>query len=1478
MDSNGEITRHRALSLFTYLRELAQLGSAITRHWSEYDQVIWLHEIPDAPEVRRMAWRDTDAKEHPQVWIEIKKPELKDPPRFPAELKLWVDDTVWRDCELDQPALKPSIRNKKVGGASPGDKKAADQVAYLNDHPEISDLWRKYVDEKWKNWSAEERKRRSVQKVYEGFFSLFQKQQQQSERYELVLSIGLLAWKPAGGIEIHRHVLTAQTHLTFESSRGIISVNAAGEGAKLTLEQDMLDEPPNLRGESLEQKLSEIGDAIWDTPRVGEVLSIWINRLSAKGRYAPSLEPQERVFDFPTIHLAPAIVLRRRGEKGYVTVLKDILTEIENGMQVPEAVRSLISTYSDPRGDIGNSDNTPDEIYFPKSSNEEQEKIVRRLHDRHGLVVQGPPGTGKSHTIANLVSHLLAMGQRVLVTSHSPRALRVLRDKFPKTVSPLCIMLLDDDRQALKELEDSVSQITKAFDNWNPDENQKRIEELERQLGKARAEESEILRRVRERRSAETAIHEEIMGCYRGTFAEIARQLKEQESGHSWIPDVLADGDEPPLSDNEAKLLIKLLCEKTDKQDELSFETIDPNELPTPLMFRDSVKLEERLLLELEAASPHRSHSAYSALLNSPKSVLAQLVGSLTELKSRIHSLMLHEVRWMGKAVTDVLSNRGHAWREAVRTTEENLDAIEPCLAPVATQEISGLNTINRDHAKARATVKQDANDLLLHFESGGKLGFWIFRPKVVKKCQYLLNTIYVDGQQIDKPASLRKLLSWIDLMEGIDILKKVWTGLVASAPTGMPAVIASHYRSRCQNLKELFSLKDSIEALRQEVFSPYGILEPDWSNIGELDGLLAAIRAVDVEDHLTECKQQHEALENRLVQTTLSSISHPRIQQACKAIRNRDFQEYAECHNYLSELWGLHQRADHCDQLLERLKHKAPELTRILSQGPSDNAWDTRMAQFARGWNWARCNSWLNRVTDTRDEAILNRELQRLREDQASLIEKMVAEKAWRHCFDKMADHELTNLKAWKQEMKLVGKGMGKHASRHRDNAKKHMKECRSAIPAWIMPIYRVAQTVSPRAELFDVVVVDEASQAGPEALFLTYLAKKMVVVGDDKQISPETFIDQDKVGHLQKMHLEDFPNSNIFGVEFSLFDIAKIFYTGLIRLTEHFRCMPEIIQFSNNLCYTDTPLVPLRQHGMERLEPLQVVEVSDGYERGERNVINPPEAEAITNKIAECVEDSRYENRTMGVISLLGRSQAQYIEELLRKRIGPVEMAKRQLICGEAYAFQGDERDVIFLSMVRSAREGRAVAALVQAKDERRFNVAASRAKDQVWLFHTVTLNDLRKECLRYKLIDYYYHPHVEGAPEFEELLARINEARRSLSGPPDPFDSWFEVDIFKKIGDRGFRVIPQFQVGNYFIDLVIEGMKGRLAVECDGDSFHGPERYDPDMARQRALERCGWQFWRIRASSFYREPDSSLVSLWKTLQKMEIYPNAS
>lgn len=125
----------------------------------------------------------------------------------------------------------------------------------------------------------------------------------------------------------------------------------------------------------------------------------------------------------------------------------------------------------------------------------------------------------------------------------------------------------------------------------------------------------------------------------------------------------------------------------------------------------------------------------------------------------------------------------------------------------------------------------------------------------------------------------------------------------------------------------------------------------------------------------------------------------------------------------------------------------------------------------------------------------------------------------------------------------------------------------------------------------------------------------------------------------------------------------------------------MPEIIQFSNDLCYASngTPLDPLRAYPANRLKPLVLRHVSDGYRTGSsQNALNEPEADALVAQIIACIDDPRYAGRTMGVISLQGDAQAKLIEHKLLERVEPEVIEERRLICGDAYAFQGDERHV--------------------------------------------------------------------------------------------------------------------------------------------------------------------------------------------------------
>src|ERR1700730_2093163 len=82
--------------------------------------------------------------------------------------------------------------------------------------------------------------------------------------------------------------------------------------------------------------------------------------------------------------------------------------------------------------------------------------IIRRLEKSDGLVVQGPPGTGKTHTIANIISHMLATGRRVLVVSHGETALSVIRERLPEGVRDLAISVTTSEREGLKQVEKAI--------------------------------------------------------------------------------------------------------------------------------------------------------------------------------------------------------------------------------------------------------------------------------------------------------------------------------------------------------------------------------------------------------------------------------------------------------------------------------------------------------------------------------------------------------------------------------------------------------------------------------------------------------------------------------------------------------------------------------------------------------------------------------------------------------------------------------------------------------------------------------------------------------------------------------------------------------------------------------------------------------------------------------------------------------------
>ena len=389
--------------------------------------------------------------------------------------------------------------------------------------------------------------------------------------------------------------------------------------------------------------------------------------------------------------------------------------------------------------------------------------------------------------------------------------------------------------------------------------------------------------------------------------------------------------------------------------------------------------------------------------------------------------------------------------------------------------------------------------------------------------------------------------------------------------------------------------------------------------------------------------------------------------------------------------------------------------------------------------------------------------------------------------------------------------------------------------------------------------------------------------MVGDDEQVSPTTFTTQSKVTDLITRYISDVPNSHHFSKTSSLFDIAKIKMTDMITLTEHFRSVEEIIGFSNALSYDGKLKILRDQLPKHRLDPvLEAVFVENGFEETNGKV-NKPEAEKIVEKLKEMLRDDTYKETdedgntrpiTFGVISLLGKDQQKYITKLISEEISSKEIERRRIVCGDSYTFQGDERDIIFLSMVKAPDlhdpEKTISPYSVNTKaNKQRINVAMSRAKNKMILFHSIPKDKLSNpNDLRKKILDWFYNRKSEERKAgLQAVREEVNKGRASE----------FEYEVAEMIINAGYKVIPQYEIADYRIDLVVRGENAKLAIECDGDKYHNRiEVWQEDIERQQIIERAGWTFWRVTGSAFYKNGPEALSSLWEKLEELNIKPN--
>jgi hypothetical protein len=326
-----------------------------------------------------------------------------------------------------------------------------------------------------------------------------------------------------------------------------------------------------------------------------------------------------------------------------------------------------------------------------------------------------------------------------------------------------------------------------------------------------------------------------------------------------------------------------------------------------------------------------------------------------------------------------------------------------------------------------------------------------------------------------------------------------------------------------------------------------------------------------------------------------------------------------------------------------------APEWAdRLRSEVVVDGQDPQTPADWRQAWDWAAAQRYLADLDQRDHVAALAAERAKLDAAVAKGFEQVVRERTFYALANSMTGPVRAALMMFATALRRIGRGTGKGALRHRRDARKAMAACYDGVPCWIMPSWRVAEQLPGELGTFDLVIMDEASQSDIKEVTALLRGRKILVVGDDKQVSPTAaFIDNAKIDRLERTFLTNQPFKTLLLPGASLYDLAKVMFPDkFVMLREHFRCVEPIIRFSTQF-YTEA-LVPLRiPTAHERIDPPLVdIYVPNGRRTGDK--INLREAEVIVDEVLQIVgstslsrigEGDRW--RSIGVISLIGSKQ---------------------------------------------------------------------------------------------------------------------------------------------------------------------------------------------------------------------------------------------
>lgn len=1420
------------------------------------------------------------------VWLKVQRLESHSPPAVePEKMRSFL--AVSDDPNGKPPAVNDVAVNHRLTAMARGldGEKQREVLADLRSQAERA---LKQYTPLWNAWAEGEKPRRRTIDFYGDLFAL--KHQLEADEtakpQELVWGLGVAAWTlkhPEAGkgpVDFQYPLITQPLEISIEEDTLAISLRPRSLGPRLEFDAFAACQVPGAA--EVERSARQVLDkpnhdpvSPFDLATYHPVLKIAVAGLQDRARWQEGPDSLPQPGDDLVVTDAWVLLSRPRSNNYLFEDLARLRDRILQGVDIPEGTLALVTPPSEEppeygsvsfRGLSGVSGSTSGasgearELFFPLPYNHEQVTIIEQLERSEGVVVQGPPGTGKTHTIANIVSHYLATGRKVLVTSKGEQALQVLQSKIPEEVRPLTVALLAGDREGLRQFQTSIEAIIHNLSHLNPEVVRTEIETQLSAINQAHSELANIDRRVDDIAQSQLSdIEVDGVTMRAQKMAELVLAGREQ---HGWFDDALTldARHAPPATGSEASA-----CRDARRR-----------------LGADLVYTQARLPSSLSLPAAADLGELHGVLVSMRNIEQAEATGGLPALRATTPEVLnmarklLQDVEAAARLARE-LEESGQVWTFELRRKCRQVEFTSERLALEALfGEIEELNRARAEFLKSPVELPEPAlgqvkfrEAVQRASETGKPFGLFVLGAGDAKEH---VSAVRVSGLAPANVEDWRHVLRYLKLHERVHSFSVRWNQF--SELMSAPRVQGSVTRLRELELVTSAALKAHHLATRYDAHLP-ALAEQVFAQplLAQLRGTSADLNKVreHLRTHLSKVELARAATQLATLQEKLAGTTGP-VSQMLRRFVERDLgdpqqtadrvvAQYAEHTAELRRVESLASDLRLVNDIADRFDKAGASkfAARVRSEPVDASGEDLALpVSWREAWNWARVKAHLEAIEAREELVSLAARRRDLEAGLAKLYENMVAKSAWRSTKLAASPKVLSALETYRTAVQRIGQGTGPNAVRHRRDAQRAMHDAQGAVPCWVMSHSKVSETLPAILGSFDLVIVDEASQSDLWALPALLRGKKVLVVGDDKQVSPDAgFVASTRIQELKDRFLSDQPYAAMLTPEKSLYDIASTVYAAnKVMLREHFRCVPAIIAYSNH--FYNGFMQPLRiPKASERIDPPLVdLFVPSGYR--ERD-LNRPEGEAILSEIQAILADKRFAGRSLGVVSLLGADQAKHIDTLVRSRCDAAELMRRNFECGDARVFQGSERDIMFLSMVADPLSHKALSGNTF---EQRFNVAASRARDRMYLVRSVQLKDLSTLDLRAGLLQHFSRP-VEGSTDESKSLINLCE-------------SGFERQVYSALFDRGFRVVPQVRAGAFRIDMVVEGANDtRLAIECDGDEFHGPDRWAADMNRQRVLERAGWTFWRCFASTWSIRKDEVLQELLERLASLGIEP---